>query len=78
MFYINWNNNGWTTIQEASKAKHQVEISCYAQDGIVTEIRKRHQDGEEVKLTGAIDANHSLPLSTEELTKLLNKGEIVW
>lgn len=75
---IIWNENGWTTMQNADREKHIVEISCFAENGTVTEIRKRHNDGEEVKLTKRIDAAHSLPMALEELKNAFLNNEIQW
>lgn len=60
------NEDGWTNIQEADKKKHVVQISCYAEKGIIKEIRKCHNDGEEVKIKGAINSVFSLPMSIAE------------
>ena len=54
------NEDGWTNIQEADKKKHVVQISCYAEKGIIKEIRKCHNDGDEVKIKGAINSVFSL------------------
>ncbi len=75
---IVWNENGWTIIQDADAEKHIVEVSCFAEGGNVTEIRKRHNDGEEEKLKKAIDANHTLPMSIEDFKKALNNNEFNW
>ena len=75
---IVWNENGWTTIQDADSAQHIVGIICFAENGIVTQIRKRHNDGEEEKLTKKIDATHSLPMALEDLKNAFSKNEIQW
>ncbi|MCQ2455477.1 MAG: hypothetical protein MJ090_05005 [Clostridia bacterium] len=75
---IAWNNDGWTTIRDADPEKHIVEISCYAQKGTVTEIRKRHNDGEEEKITKAINAEFTLPMPIEEFKKILDENKIDW
>ncbi len=74
---ISWNENGWTTIQEADAEKHILEICCLAEDGIVKEVRRRHNDGEEEKLTKVLDGTHELPMPLAEFKKLLRKKEIV-
>lgn len=70
--------DGWTVIQEANAKKHILEISCFADKGIVTEIRKRHNDGEEEKITKSPNPSYHLPIPTEELEELIAKGNIVW
>ncbi len=75
---IIWKEEGWTTIQDANPVKHIVEISCFAEGGNVTQIRKRHQDGEEEKLTKAIDKNHSLPMSLEAFKTAYDNNEFEW
>ena len=76
MSNIEWNENGWTVIQEADPAKHILEITCLAEDGKVVEIRKRHNDGEEEKLTKKLDDTHTLPIPLAEFKKALSKKEI--
>jgi len=78
IFDINWVADGWTTIQDANREKHQVEISCYAENGVVTQIRKRHNDGEEEKLTKQISAKYALPISIEDLQNILKNDEVDW
>lgn len=73
---INWNENGWTVIQEADPVKHILEITCLAEDGIVVEVRKRHNDGEEEKLTQKLDDTYSLPMSLGEFKTALCKKKI--
>lgn len=76
MSKIEWNENGWTVIQEADPVKHILEITCLAEDGIVVEVRKRHNDGEEEKFTTKLDNTHSLPMPLDEFKKALRKKEI--
>ncbi len=73
---INWINDGWTVIQDADAEKHVLEISCFAKDGQVTEIRKRHNDGEEEKLTKKINDEFALPMSLEAFKKAVEAGKI--
>ena len=73
---IDWNENGWTVIQSADPGKHILEISCFTEDGKVTEVRKRHNDGEEEKLTKKLDEAHTLPMAFEDFKKAIAKGEI--
>ncbi len=75
---IDWKENGWTLLQEADSKKHILEITCKAEDGVVVEIRKRHNDGEEEKITAAIDENHSLPMPLKDFKKAYKKKEINW
>lgn len=77
-FKVNWNENGWTVLQEADAKKHVVEISCFAEGGNVTEIRVRHSRGEEEKITKAIDANHSLPMAFADFKAAFEADEIKW
>ena len=73
---IEWNENGWTVIQEADPVKHILEITCRVEDGKVVEVRRRHNDGEEEKLTGKLDETHTLPMAFEFFKKAITKGEI--
>ncbi|GEM_PF-2312098 len=73
---ILWLPNGWTVIQEADAENHVLEISCFAKDGIVTEVRKRHNDGEEEKLTKKLDATHNLPMALDDFKTAIEKQEI--
>ena len=76
MSKIDWNENGWTVIQEADPVKHILEITCLAENGQVIEVRKRHNDGEEEKLTKKLDDAHTLPMSLEDFKTALRKKEI--
>lgn len=67
---MNINENGWTTIQDADKKKHIVQVICYAENGIIKEIRKCHNDGEEEKIKGTINSQYSLPMSIEDFEKI--------
>ena len=73
---IMWLENGWTVIQEADAEKHILEVSCFAKEGVVTEIRKRHNDGEEEKLTGDLGGGLSLPMSLEDFKKAWKKKAV--
>lgn len=73
---IEWNENGWTVIQEADPVKHVLEIACLTENGKVIEVRRRHNDGEEEKLTGKLDDMHSLPMALVFFKKAITKGEI--
>ena len=74
--YINWNDHGWTTIQDADAEKHIIGISCLTEDGYVTEVRKRHNDGEEEILRKKLDINFSLPMKFEDFKNAIEKGYI--
>ena len=76
MSKIEWNENGWTVIQEADPVKHILEITCLAVDGKIIEVRKRHNDGEEEKLTKKLDETHSLPMPLDDFKTALRKKEI--
>ena len=73
---IELNANGWTVIQESDPEKHILEITCLTEDGKVVEVRRRHNDGEEEKLKGKLDEDHSLPMAFEDFKKAIVKGEI--
>ncbi len=75
---ISWIPDGWTVIQEADAAKHILEISCFAEKGVVTEVRKRHNDGEEEKLTKRLDETHSLPMALADFKAAVAKKEILF
>ncbi len=69
-----WNAYGWTVIQESDPEKHILEIACLTEDGKVVQVRRRHNDGEEEKLTGKLDETYSLPMDFEEFKKAVSKG----
>jgi len=73
---IIWNENGWTTVQDADAAKHVLEISVFAKEGIVTELRVRHNDGEEKKGDVTMDGKKVLPMALAEFKKLFNEGAL--
>ncbi len=67
------NENGWTSIQDADSEKHVVQLSCYAENGMIIEIRKCHNDGEEIKITGAINDKYTLPMTIADFKKVFKK-----
>ncbi len=69
-----WNAYGWTVIQESDPEKHILEIACLTENGKVVQVRRRHNDGEEEKLTGKLDETYSLPMDFEEFKKAVSKG----
>lgn len=73
---IIWNENGWTIIQDADPDKHILGISCLTENGKVVEVRKRHNDGEEEKLTKKLDDEHTLPMPLDEFKTAIAKGKI--
>ncbi len=66
---IIWNENGWTVVQDADAEKHILEISCYAESGMVTQVIERHHDGEETKLTKTFGNGYTLPMPLEDFKK---------
>ena len=76
---IKWNENGWTTIQDADKKTHTLEISCRAENGNVTEVRIRHNGGDDFdKLTGALKNGYSLPMPIDEFAKAYKEGKLLF
>lgn len=74
---IVWHDNAWTVVQEADAVKHRLEICCRAENGMVVEIRIRHNDGnEEVKATATMNGESVLPIAIPEFTKLFKKGKL--
>lgn len=73
---IAWNENGWTSIQDADASKHILEISCRAENGTVVEIRFRHNDGEEEKGTALFEGKNVLPLPMAEFKEYFKKGKL--
>ena len=45
-------------------------------NGKVVEVRRRHNDGEEEKLTGKLDETYSLPMEFDEFKKAITKGKL--
>lgn len=60
------NYNGWTTLQEADAKNHVLEVGCRAEDGVVVEVRVRHNDGEEKQGEVKLDGAKVLPMAAEE------------
>ncbi len=73
---IAWNENGWTVLQDANEEKHILEMSCFCKNGVVTEIRSRHNDGEEEKYTGALKDGYTLPMPLDVFADAFQKGLI--
>ncbi|MBQ0084542.1 MAG: hypothetical protein KBS52_07275, partial [Clostridiales bacterium] len=73
---VEWNENGWTTVQQANPEKHVLEINCRAENGVIVELRTRHSRGEESKGIVTVDGKEALPISIEEFSKLYEKGKI--
>ena len=76
---IEWKTDGWTCVQEADAAKHVLEINCFAEGGIVKELRIRHNDGELAK--GVIyrgDEKVALPMAFSEFREQYEKGELTF
>ena len=72
-----WNKDGWTIVQEADAEKHLLGISCRAEDGVVVEVRIRHNDGEEVKGKALLNGQNILPAPIEDFKKYLENGTLV-
>lgn len=68
---INWNNDGWTEIQSVNAAKHVVGISCFAENGVVKQVRLRHNDGEEELIEKAVAPGKTLPMPMDEFKTLI-------
>ncbi len=70
---IFWNENGWTVVQDADAEKHVLEISCYAENGVVTTVIERHHDGEEKKSTKSFGGGNALPMPLDEFKRAVAK-----
>lgn len=75
---ILWLTDGWTLLQEADAEKHILEVSCFAENGTVTAIRVRHNDGEATKGNATINGKNALPLDLEAFKTLFEKGMILF
>lgn len=73
---IIWNENGWTVMQDADAEKHVLEISCRAENGVVVEVRSRHNDGEEKKGIVTLDGAEVLPMPLADFKKYYKKGKL--
>lgn len=73
---VEWNENGWTTVQKADPVNHVLEINCRAENGEIVEIRTRHNDGEDTKGIVTVEGKDALPISIKEFSKLFEKGAI--
>ncbi len=63
------NENGWTCLQESDPEKHVLEVSCRAENGVVVEVRFRHNDGEEQFAKVTLNGKDALPMAVEEFAK---------
>ena len=73
---VEWNENGWTTVQQADPVNHVLEINCRAENGNIVEVRTRHNDGVETKGIVTVDGKEVLPISISEFSKLFEKEKI--
>ena len=73
---IVWKENGWTVVQDADAENHVLEISAYSENGSVTEIRIRHNDGEEAKGSATMDGKNALPMSTAAFAEAFLAGKL--
>lgn len=73
---IEWNENGWTTVQEADAEKHILEVSCRAENGQVVEVRMRHNDGEEKAGIVTLNGENALPMSLKDFKNNFKKGNL--
>lgn len=74
---IIWNNNGWSTLQDADAELHQLEISIRAEEGTVVELIIRHNDGENRPGTASLDGENVLPMPIAKFKELYNKGKLL-
>lgn len=66
---ILWNPNGWTRLQDADAEEHKLELTCRAENGVVVEMRVRHNDGEEKPGVVTIDGEPALPMQLAAFKK---------
>lgn len=72
----NWKENGWTCLQEADAEKHVVEVTCRTEDGMVVEVRTRHNDGNEHHAEITMNGEPvALPMDRKTFEKHFKKGE---
>ena len=75
---INWAFDGWTVMQEADKKKHLLEIECFAEQGVVKQVRVRHSGGEEVKYDRNLGNGMSLPMPLEDFKEAFAAGKLTF
>lgn len=73
---IVWKQEGWTSIQNADAQKHLLEITCRAENGIVVEVRIRHNDGENEKGQVLFEGNPALPMGISKFAELYESGKL--
>lgn len=66
---IIWIENGWIALQDADAEKHLLGITIHVDDAKVTEVRIRHNDGEEAKGTVLLDGENALPMALADFKK---------
>lgn len=75
---IEWNADGWTKLQDADKATHTLEVSVFAENGKVTKVITRHNDGEEQNGSVTVAGKNVLPLALDEFKSLYEKGALLF
>lgn len=73
---IKWNENGWTTVQEADAQKHVLEVSCRSEAGKVVEVRIRHNDGEEQAAKVTVNGEAALPMDINDFQTKFENGSL--
>ena len=76
MAKINWNENGWTILQEADASKHIQGVSCRTENGMVVEVRVRHHDSEEATVKVLLNGEPALPMEIKAFEKHFNKDDL--
>ena len=74
---ILWKQNGWITLQDADAEKHELEISAYADNGVVTGLIIRHNDGENRPGIAYLDDKNILPIALDEFKALFLKDKLL-
>ena len=74
---VEFKKDGWTVVQNADGHKHELEIICRAENGIIVETRVRHHSGEEQKGSVTLNGQNALPLSIEDFKKYFESEELV-
>lgn len=74
---IQWSPNGWTTLADAEAEKHILGIQCRAENGVIVEVRIRHNDGEEAPGRVTIAGKNALPIGIDDFIRLYENGVMI-
>lgn len=73
---IIWKKDGWTAVRDADAEQHLLGVIARAENGVVVEVRVRHNDGEETKGKVLCNGANALPMDCGKFAELFCNGEL--